>query len=93
MQINAFSAGTLSLHYSIDDLSRNKVATQSKSEPGPDYYASKAVDRNSLSCMRTKPIGPKNPDKRVWWKVDLGRVYNIYSINILFKNYDGYGMY
>uniref|UniRef100_A0A8W8NPB9 EGF-like domain-containing protein n=1 Tax=Magallana gigas TaxID=29159 RepID=A0A8W8NPB9_MAGGI len=27
----------------------------------------------------------------VWWKVDLGGVYNIYSINILFKNYDGSG--
>lgn len=26
----------------------------------------------------------------VWWRVDLGRVYNIYSINILFKNYEGY---
>lgn len=29
----------------------------------------------------------------MWWKVDLGGVYNIYSINILFKKYDGYGMY
>ena len=31
--------------------------------------------------------------KTVWWKVDLGGVYNIYSVNILFKNYDGVGMY
>ncbi|XP_078330676.1 uncharacterized protein LOC144624650 [Crassostrea virginica] len=25
-----------------------------------------------------------------WWKVDLGRVHNIYSVNIWFKRYDGY---
>lgn len=81
------------LHYSIDDLSQDKVATQSHIEPGPEFYAYKAVDRNSLSCMRTKPIGWNNPDKIVWWKVDLGRVYNIYSIQILFKNYKGFGMF
>lgn len=43
--------------------------------------------------MRTTDIGPTSVDKTVWWKVDFGGVYNIYSINILFKNYDGYGMY
>ena len=43
--------------------------------------------------MRTGPIGPNSPYKTAWWKVDLGGVYNIYSVNILFKNYDGYGMY
>nr|XP_034338137.1 uncharacterized protein LOC117692884 [Crassostrea gigas] len=42
--------------------------------------------------MRTIVIGTglSTPDKTVWWKVDLGGVYNIYRINILFKNYDGY---
>nr|XP_022305554.1 multiple epidermal growth factor-like domains protein 10 isoform X2 [Crassostrea virginica] len=40
--------------------------------------------------MRTKPIGPNALDRTVWWKVDLGGVYNIYSVSILFKNYDGY---
>lgn len=93
MQINTFSPGTLSLQYFTDDLSQNKVATQSQTEPDPKFYAHNAVDRDSLSCMRPKPIGLNNPDERVWWKVDLGRVYNIYSINILFKNYDGFGMY
>ena len=45
--------------------------------------------------MRTKEIGQGDQiiDKTVWWKVDLGAVYNIYSVNILFKNYDGHGMY
>mgnify|MGYP003692496645 CR=1 FL=1 len=43
--------------------------------------------------MRTEAIGPTSPYKTVWWKVDLGGVYNIYSVNILFKNYIGYGMY
>lgn len=42
--------------------------------------------------MRTIVIGSTSVDKTVWWKVDLGGVYNMYSINILFKNYDGYGM-
>lgn len=45
--------------------------------------------------MRTYPIGIENtiPDKTVWWKVDLGGVYNIYSIDIQFKNYESkYGI-
>lgn len=43
--------------------------------------------------MRTNKIGPIFPDKTVWWKVDLGGVYNIYSVTILFKDYNGYGMF
>ena len=43
--------------------------------------------------MKTDVIGENSPDQTVWWKVDLGGVYGIYSVNILFKNYDGYGMY
>lgn len=43
--------------------------------------------------MRTKAIGPNNPDKTVWWRVDLGGLRNIYSISVLFKNYNGYGDY
>uniref|UniRef100_A0A8W8P1M3 Uncharacterized protein n=1 Tax=Magallana gigas TaxID=29159 RepID=A0A8W8P1M3_MAGGI len=38
--------------------------------------------------MRTLEIGSNSPYKTVWWKVDLGGVYSIYSINVLFKNYD-----
>ena len=41
--------------------------------------------------MRTDAIGLNSPDKTVWWMVDLGRSYNIYSVNILFKNYTEYG--
>lgn len=41
--------------------------------------------------MRTENIGPNSPYKIVWWKVDLGGIYRIYSINILFKLYPGYG--
>ncbi|XP_052694709.1 protein draper-like isoform X1 [Crassostrea angulata] len=41
--------------------------------------------------MRTLEIGQNAPKETVWWKVDLGAVYNIYRINILFRNYDGYG--
>ena len=76
-----------------DDLSHNKDASQSHTYPGTTYGAESAVDGNTATCMRTKDIGPNSPDKTVWWKVDLGGVYNIYSVNILFKNYDGVGMY
>ena len=77
-------------------MSRNKVATQSSiysNLNNEQYRAGNAVDRNITSCMRTGVIGPTSPYKTVWWKVDLGEVYNIYSVNILFKNYDGYGIY
>uniref|UniRef100_A0A8W8NS93 EGF-like domain-containing protein n=1 Tax=Magallana gigas TaxID=29159 RepID=A0A8W8NS93_MAGGI len=36
-------------------------------------------------------VGTGFPVKTVWWKVDLGEVYSIYSINIQFRNFDGYG--
>lgn len=43
--------------------------------------------------MKPHDIGITSEYKTVWWKVDLGGVYNIYSITILFKRYNGYGMY
>lgn len=57
------------------------------------YGASKAVDGNSATCTRTNPIGRNDPDKTVWWKVELGGVSSIYSIHIQFKSFDGFGMY
>lgn len=74
-----------------DDLSYNKLATQSHTVIGTDYAAGNAVDRNSTTCMRTRAIGRSSPDKTVWWRVDLGRMYGIYSINVLFRTWDGYG--
>ena len=79
-----------------DDLSKGRVATQSTSfvyYTSNLYKASNAVNRNITTCMRTGDIGGTSPYKTVWWKVDLGGVYNIYSVNILFKNYDGYGIF
>nr|XP_022305535.1 receptor-type tyrosine-protein phosphatase alpha-like isoform X2 [Crassostrea virginica] len=73
-----------------DDLSHNKDASQSHTFTGPGYGAENAVDGNTATCMRTDAIGPRSPYKTMWWKVDLGGVYNINSVNILFKNYDGY---
>lgn len=67
------------------------MASQSPIHLGPFYDASNAVDRNTSTCMRTDQIGPTAKHKIMWWKIDLGGMYNIYSINILFKNYDGYG--
>nr|XP_022311206.1 uncharacterized protein LOC111116503 [Crassostrea virginica] len=75
---------------SQDDLSYNKDASQSHTASGTGYGAENAVDGNTATCTRTKEIGRNSPDKTVWWKVDLGGVYNIYSVNILFKNTPGY---
>ena len=71
-------------------MSFRKYATQSHTAAGL-YEASYAVDRDIATCMRTEPIGQTSPYQTVWWKVDLGGVYNIYSVKIMFKNYDGFG--
>lgn len=79
--------------YSIDELSERKVATQSTTEH-PWFNASNAIDKNQATCMRALPIGVgiHSEHSTVWWKVDLGGVYNIYSINILFKDYSDQGL-
>ena len=76
-------------------MSKNKIATQSTTAVSStdDFIAGNAVDRDITTCMRANPIGTSSVDKTVWWRVDLGGVYNIYSVNILFKNYHGEGMY
>lgn len=81
--------------FSTDDLSYNKPTTQSTTYSNSDFYSAKrAVDGNRTTCMRTVDIGLNNsPNKSMWWKVDLGGIYNIYSINILFNNYPGFGLY
>lgn len=78
-----------------DDLSFNAVTSQSKIllDSLNLYVASHAVDRNTATCMRTVAIGSTADVKTTWWKVDLGGTFNIYSINILFKNYDHFGEY
>lgn len=80
-----------------DDLSFQAFASQSPVFPTPSslshlYKASQAVDRNTTTCMRTDQIGIQSPHRSTWWKVDLGGVYNIYSIHILFKEYENFGM-
>ena len=75
-----------------DDLSYKKDTSQSHTAAGTMYGAENAVDGKTATCTRTQEIGLNSPYNTVWWKVDLGGVYNIYSVNILFKNYDGHGM-
>lgn len=77
-----------------DDLSYKKIASQSGTEIGPSsiYFASNAIDNNTKTCMRTRDIGQSSIDKSVWWRVDLGRVYNIYRISIMLKNYKYSGL-
>lgn len=77
-----------------DDLSYNKNASQSRTYHDlSKYSASLAVDRDKSSCMRTSEIGLNSQSQTMWWKVDLGRVYSIHSVTIIFKTYEGYGMY
>lgn len=75
-------------------MSKNKRATQSTTALsfGDALIAANAVDRNITTCMRTHPIEILCVDKIMWWRVDLDEVFNIYSVNIKFKNYDGYGI-
>lgn len=83
----------------IDDLSFQALASQSPNFPTSSSYhwyeARNAIDRNTDTCMRTDGIGlgVSAPNKHTWWKVDLGAVYNIHSISILFKDYGDFGMY
>lgn len=82
----------LFLNLPSDDLSFKKVATQLHTATGSNYEATNAVDGKSETCTKTDDIGGNSPRTFVWWKVDLGRSYNLYSIDVLFKNYSGYGM-
>ncbi|XP_061170685.1 multiple epidermal growth factor-like domains protein 6 [Saccostrea echinata] len=43
--------------------------------------------------MRTTDIGLSSTYKTVWWTVDLGANYSIYSISIDFKDYKEFGDY
>lgn len=74
-------------------MSYKKTASQSITAIGPYFDAYNAVDRNFTTCMRTQAIGFASPYRTTWWKVDLGGVYNIYSVNIFFKNYGVYGIF
>lgn len=38
--------------------------------------------------MRTQAIGLSSTDNSMWWKVDLGGLYNVYRITIMFKSYE-----
>lgn len=77
------------IFFSLDDLSYKQYATQLHTSFGNMYNASNAVDGKPSTCMRTLPIGHNNPNKKVWWKVDLGGVHSIYKINIVFRDYNG----
>lgn len=85
----------MNAYLSADDLSFKSNASQSPIV-FPDlhnmYEANHALDRNSCTCMRTADIGTNAIEKTTWWKVDLGEVYSIYSITILFKTYKNEGM-
>lgn len=73
----------------LNDLSYNKIATQSPIYRRiSEYEANNALDRNITTCMRTQAIGLSSTDNNMWWKVDLGGLYNVYRITIMFKSYE-----
>lgn len=79
--------------FSSDDLSYGKEATHWRIYNSwyDGFLASNAVDRNTSTCTRTYKIGKGGSLKTTWWKVDLGKVKSIYSVQIDFKKYEGYG--
>lgn len=85
----------LCAYSSLENLSFKKDASQSPIIPDSQYkyLASNAVDGNKDTCMRTNDIGTTALHKSTLWKVDLGGVYSIYDISVLFKNYEGFGKY
>lgn len=83
----------LYMFFYLEDISYNKSTNQSHSHTDENYDASHAVDRNTLTCTRTYNIGLNSSHKTVWVTVDIGGIFNIHSINIQFKNYEGYGMF
>lgn len=76
--------------YSYEDISYNKSTSQSHSHTDKYYGAGHAVDRNTLTCTSTYNIGLNSSHKTVRLTVDLGGIFNIYGINIQFKDYEGY---
>ncbi|XP_034321050.2 uncharacterized protein [Magallana gigas] len=81
--------GWIGILCETNDLSYKQIASQLHTFPGVSYDAGNAVDRDLSTCMRTREIGFNSSYKTVWWKVDFGGVYNIYSINIVFRSYNG----
>lgn len=79
------------------DLSFKKETNQWKTYALKDpnavsmYIPSRAVDRNASTCTRTENLGTGSLYEETWWTVDLGGYYSIYSVNIQFLNYEGYG--
>lgn len=77
-----------------DDLSANKVAQQYKTAVScQSCVANKTVDRDIRTCARMEEFGPTSTDKSTWWYVDLGGIYNVYTIRIQFKDYAGFSKY
>ncbi|XP_062571183.1 multiple epidermal growth factor-like domains protein 11 [Saccostrea cucullata] len=81
----------LLIFYIEDDLSFGKRSEQSSSavcKPVSACWAINAVDRDNSTCMKTAYIGPSSTYKTVWWYVDLGDVYSVNSVRILFKTFE-----
>lgn len=83
---------TFILTYGFDNLSANKPTDQYRQTyTCRSCGAGKAVDGNMSTCMRTDDIGITTAfDSKTWWYVDLGGIYNVYNIRILFRDYPGY---
>lgn len=93
-----FVSNLLKLAFSLVDLSFEKETEQWRTYALTDpkavslYISSRAVDRHASTCTRTEDIGTASRYKETWWIVDLGGYYSIYSVDIQFSNYTGYGI-
>lgn len=77
-----------------ENLSKNKRTDQYRKIGLSKYDADRAVDGDNSTCMRTEDFGTTSVyDKKTWWFVDLGGVYNVYNIRILFMDYLGESKY
>ncbi|XP_061170695.1 uncharacterized protein LOC133180136 [Saccostrea echinata] len=85
--------------YANYDLSAGKNAFQGPAYVSvwPQFHAAvNAVDRNNNSCTTTRKIGSATPYRESWWMVDLGDIYSVFRIRILFKDYGedfGFSLY
>lgn len=62
-----------------------KGATQMHTYHSNTQYAARNAVDGDTKCSNAQQIGLRSPWKDMWWKVDLGGVYSIYSISLQFN--------
>ena len=89
--MNIYFYGNVFFLFYIEVTFNDINVSQSTTYPGLVYDAQYAVDKDVTTCARTEVIGTTSADTSVWWRMDLGVMSIVQRVNIMFKNYDGYG--